>query len=98
MQTNRFISRMVMVASLAAIAGLPTVSLQAADRPTGQDLAPSASVLDRNTLAAGSVEDSLKACMGRIPKDASAGQRMVAEQSCERDEANRKSFQAVPGR
>jgi len=40
--------------------------------------------------AAGSVEDSLSACMSRIPSDASEGQRMTAEQSCERDQANRK--------
>ena len=40
--------------------------------------------------AAGSVEDSLKACMSRIPSDATEGQRMMAEQSCERDQANRK--------
>ncbi len=41
-------------------------------------------------IAAGSVEDSLKACMSRIPSDASEGQRMIAKQSCERDQANRK--------
>jgi hypothetical protein len=35
--------------------------------------------------------------MARIPNDASAGQRMVAEQSCDRDEANRRPVQAVPG-
>lgn len=41
-------------------------------------------------IAAGSVEDSLSACMSRIPSDASEGQRMIAEQSCERDQENRK--------
>jgi len=41
-------------------------------------------------IAAGSVEDSLSACMSRIPSDASEGQRMIAEQSCERDQAARK--------
>jgi hypothetical protein len=41
-------------------------------------------------IASGSVEDSLSACMSRIPSDASEGQRMIAEQSCERDQANRK--------
>lgn len=49
-------------------------------------------------LAAGSVEDSLKACLARIPKDATIGQRMVAEQGCQRDEGDRKLIQAVPGR
>jgi hypothetical protein len=41
-------------------------------------------------VAAGAVEDSLNACMARIPKDASAGQRMLAEESCRRDQANRR--------
>jgi hypothetical protein len=45
---------------------------------------------DRGSIAAGSVEDSLSACMSRIPSDASEGQRMLAEKSCERDQANRK--------
>jgi len=41
-------------------------------------------------VAAGAVEDTLSACMSRIPSDASSGQRMLAEKSCERDEAARK--------
>ena len=47
--------------------------------------------------AAGSAEDSLQACMGRIPKDASIGQRMIAEQTCHRDQSERVPFEAVPG-
>ncbi len=30
-----------------------------------------------------SVRDSLKACLGRIPEDASVGQLMLAEQNCQ---------------
>ncbi len=41
-------------------------------------------------IATGSVEDNLDACMARIPKDASAGQRMLAEESCRRDQALRR--------
>jgi len=41
-------------------------------------------------IAAGAVEDSLKACMARIPSDATSGQRMLAEESCKRDQAGRK--------
>jgi hypothetical protein len=48
-------------------------------------------------MAAGAVEDTLPACMARIPKDASIGQRMIAEQSCGRDESERKLFEAIPG-
>lgn len=47
--------------------------------------------------ASGTSGDSLKACMDRTPSDASAGQRMMAEQSCQRDEGGRKSMQSVPG-
>ena len=47
--------------------------------------------------ASGTQEDSLEACLARIPSNASAGQRMVAELSCQRDEANRKPIKSVPG-
>ena len=36
--------------------------------------------------SAGTQGDSLEACMARIPKDATAGQRMLAEESCKRDQ------------
>ena len=48
--------------------------------------------------ASGAVEDSSSACLSRVPKDATAGQRMMAEQSCNRDAADRKSIQSVPGK
>lgn len=35
--------------------------------------------------SAGTQGDSLAACMARIPTDATAGQRMLAEESCKRD-------------
>ena len=41
-------------------------------------------------VASGAVEDNLNAFMARIPKDASAGQRMLAEESCRRDQASRR--------
>lgn len=41
-------------------------------------------------VASGTQGDTLEACMARIPKDASAGQRMLAEESCKRDQANRR--------
>jgi len=49
-------------------------------------------------MAVGAVGDTLQACQARIPADASAGQRMIAEQSCLRDQGDRKLIQAVPGR
>jgi hypothetical protein len=40
----------------------------------------------RNRASAGTQGDSLDACMARIPTDATAGQRMLAEESCKRDQ------------
>ncbi|HEU4686394.1 MAG TPA: hypothetical protein VFS39_17940 [Nitrospira sp.] len=40
-------------------------------------------------IASGAAEDTLNDCLARIPKDASSGQRMLAEQSCHRDQARR---------
>lgn len=37
--------------------------------------------------SAGTQGDSLEACMARIPKDATEGQRMLAEESCQRDQS-----------
>ena len=48
-------------------------------------------------IAAGAAEDTLRACRARIPKDASIGQLMIAEQGCWRDENDRKPVEAVPG-
>ncbi|SLM46511.1 conserved exported protein of unknown function [Nitrospira japonica] len=48
-----------------------------------------ASTKSGDRAASGTQGDTLDACMARIPKDASAGQRMLAEQSCQRDQANR---------
>lgn len=50
----------------------------------------SSSTKNIDRIAAGAVEDSLNACLARIPKDASSGQRMLAEESCRRDQAARR--------
>ena len=39
----------------------------------------------QDRIAAGIDEETLDTCLGRIPKDATAGQRMLAEQTCQRD-------------
>lgn len=80
------IKQAVLVASLVLILGSAAWSTQAVEPSKGLGL-----------VASGAVEDTLPACLARIPKDASAGQRMYAEQSCKRDEAARESIQAVPG-
>lgn len=86
-----FIRRTVLLASLAVIAWFPALPSQV----HSEEANPSAFM---GVVASGAVEDTLKACLDRIPLDASAGQRMMAELSCDRDEDTRKSMEAVPGR
>ena len=88
---------LILSAAITLLASLFVFSAQAADIPTKAP-APAAVTAGDNAVAAGSIEDSLKACLARIPSDATTGQRMIAEQGCQRDEAERRAIQAVPGR
>ena len=53
-------------------------------------VAGTAASKSNDRAASGTQGDTLDACMARIPKDATGGQRMLAEESCRRDQANRK--------
>ena len=55
-----------------------------------------APMAELGVMASGAVEDTLKACMARIPAFASAGQRMLAEQSCAGDEKTRSTSRSAP--
>ena len=79
---------------MVAISFAPAMG-QAADRQSENGAQGPAAITEPNA-AAGAVEDTLQACMARIPKDASIGQRMIAEQSCWRDENDRQPFRADP--
>jgi hypothetical protein len=81
MMTPRFGAWMLLSASLL---------LTSACASDGGSSSGSGSSAGIGGIAAGSVEDSLSACMSRIPSDATEGQRQLAEKSCERDQANRK--------
>lgn len=96
MNINRFIRHMGLVATLSLIGWLPVLPAHAATQPSAKST-PSAPAEGPN-IASGAAEDTLKACLVRIPKDASAGQRMMAEQGCERDAGTRELIDAVPGR
>jgi hypothetical protein len=61
-------------------------------------LPPPVSGNDKDAVAAGSLEDSLEACLARIPIDATLGQKMLAEQTCRRAEADRAPVQTSGGR
>jgi len=51
-----------------------------------------------NQISAGLQGDTMEACLARIPKNSTAGQRMLAEKSCERDRNYRHPIEQVPGR
>jgi hypothetical protein len=87
---------LVLVMAALILWRLSVPSANAADQILGGST-PSASTVGLG-VASGAAEDTLKACLARIPKEASAGQRMIAAQGCERDEGDRKLIQAVPGR
>ena len=95
MRTYLFIRRIVILTSLVLITGLPALTAQAVDQPSG-GTPPFVSTEGFGSVASGAVEDTLKACLTRIPKDASIGQRLFAETSCNRDEMDRKVIQVVP--
>lgn len=97
MRTYLFIRRAVLVASLMLIPWLSPLSTYAADRQSG-GATPASSAGALDIAAVGAAEDTLKACLARIPKDATAGQRMIATQSCEQEDEARKLIQAVPAR
>jgi hypothetical protein len=59
------------------------------DEAVRQGIVGTATTKSGDQVSSGTQGDTLDACMARIPKDASAGQRMLAEESCKRDQANR---------
>ena len=48
-------------------------------------------------VSPGAAEDTLKACLARIPEQATVGQRMMAESTCQREEAIRQTYQGTRG-
>jgi hypothetical protein len=49
-------------------------------------------------ISTGTQGDTLEGCLSRIPSDATAGQKMLATMSCERDAKARTPIEAVPGK
>jgi hypothetical protein len=70
---------------LAQAAGLPV--------ERAKEFAPRG---EGSVIASGAVEDTLKACIARIPDAASAGQRLLAEQNCAGEDLTRKTSRSAP--
>lgn len=92
-----FIPTSLLLALALILWALPVPPAHAADQPLGVSVSSTPTV-EQGLAAAGAVEDTLKACLARIPKGASDGQRMIAEQGCRRDEGDRKVSQTNPHR
>jgi hypothetical protein len=97
MSTHIIIMRTILIAVLALVPWIAVPSAEAAGKAPKASAPPTQSE-GRNGLASGATEDSQQACLARIPKDATAGQRMIAEHSCRRDQETRQSFEDAPGR
>lgn len=95
MRTHQMVS-IVGLCCVVAMAGWvhPPSSLEAAEQKPATVVVPARAAV----AASGAVEDSLTICLARIPQASTPGQRLIAEQSCQRDESGRALMQAVPGR
>ena len=101
MRIHPIIKSTILVAPLVLILGISGPSAEAADQSLTAAITSAPTITPAPTeeasgVASGAVEDTLSACMARIPKDASDGQRMMAEESCNRDEGSRPVSQVAP--
>lgn len=64
----------------------PTISSAAATESTSMNL----SRASKNRIAEVVEEETFDTCVARIPRDATTGQKMLAEQTCRRDYAGRR--------
>lgn len=95
MRTHLSYTRSMLFVSALLMTPAAVLTAQAADGLLkGATLVAPAS--ERNAVASGAVEDTLKACLGRIPSDASAGQRLLAEQSCAGQQETRQLEPSAP--
>lgn len=85
----------VIVALFAALSIRSTQVVQAADLLMERTMGV-VPMVEAGVIASGAAEDTFKACIARIPALASAGQRMLAEQSCVGEEQVRKALRSAP--
>ena len=78
----------------AALSIRSAQSVQAADLLVEKTVGFSP-IAELAVTASGAAEDTFKACVARIPAFATAGQRMLAEQSCAGEEEVRKTMRAA---
>jgi hypothetical protein len=103
MQTHSLLKRSLLFSSVLWLASSLSPPTYAEDRPpkqTEDQQSKGTLVLpprDRfGDVSPGAAENTLKACLARIPEQATVGQRMMAEMTCEREEQIRKTYQGSP--
>jgi hypothetical protein len=89
MKHNLYITRMVLGVSAVFCSLILSVAATAAAPAKMEGALVIAPMSGMKQIAVESVEDTLKACLARIPSDASAGQLMLAEQNCQQVEVQR---------
>lgn len=82
-------------ADLGQMGTTSTGGMESAETEASQETVP---LTGPNRIAPGSPQDSLEACLSRIPSDATPGQRLIAERTCQRDHEARQPILAVPGK
>lgn len=99
MRTWLRMKRIAVAAVLGLFVGIPMLPDQfshATDPLMKRGVHALAQVGEGTVPASGAAEDTLKACLARIPKVASVGQRMLAEQTCAGEEETRKAIRVAP--
>lgn len=104
MQTSFLIQRFILFSAIlvltATMSPFSTLAEEPSTRAENQQLKGAVIVPPKDRfgdISPGAAEDTLKACLARIPEQATVGQRMLAEQTCEREEAIRKTYQGIRG-
>ena len=95
MGMSTIINRVFFVSLLMLNASWWITLAHAAEQPV-KETTHHAPTVDLNTVAANSIDDTLKACLARIPEVATAGQRLLAEQNCRGEERTRQEAIATP--
>ena len=98
MRTSTIIKRAGFVSALGLIASMSmpsTEAVQAAD-PLVEGAKVLAPQVELRIMASDAAEDTLKACVARIPENASFGQHLLTEQRCAGEEKTRNSSQLAP--
>jgi hypothetical protein len=95
MEKFAIIRRVVLVSLVMSIATWSLPLTNAAEQPV-KETTHRAATTAFDTVAANSVDDTLKDCLARIPEVATPGQRLLAEQNCRGEERMRHEMQVTP--